>query len=158
MKKLWFIGFSLAFTLLAGTVMPALADLQLGQPLTLTEITKVSDIEKNPTAYVGKKIQISGTVVEVCSSRGCWMNLASDTPFEKFQVKVTDGVIIFPMSARGHAARAEGVVEELKLSQKEALDYYQHKAAEKRESFDPQTVTGPETIYRLRAMGAVIKD
>ena len=128
-----------------------------GKPLTLSELTKISDIEKAPESFVGKKVLVSGTVVEVCSTRGCWLDIASDTPYEKIQIKVTDGVIVFPMAARGHNAYVEGVVEELKFSKKEALKYQRHKAKEKGVSFDPASVTGPQTIYRIRALGAVIE-
>jgi hypothetical protein len=129
---------------------------QYGQPLSLNEITKISEIEKNPEAFVGRKVRLTGIVVEVCAKRGCWLDLASDTPYEKFQVKVTDGVIVFPMSARGRTAVVEGVVEALKLSAAEAQAYFRHRAEEKGQPFDPSTVKGAQTIYRLRATGAEI--
>ncbi|MBU0482733.1 MAG: DUF4920 domain-containing protein [Proteobacteria bacterium] len=147
----------LAFVLCTATTVCSYSGLELGKPVTLKQVTKISEIEKNPEAFVGKKVLVSGTVVEVCSSRGCWMNIASDTPFEKIQIKVVDGVIVFPMSARGQNAYVEGVVEKLSLSKNEAIDYYRHKAEEKGQKFDPATVTGAETIYRIRALGAVIE-
>jgi hypothetical protein len=52
---------------------------QYGQPLSLNEITKISEIEKNPEAFVGRKVRLTGIVVEVCAKRGCWLDLASDT-------------------------------------------------------------------------------
>ena len=128
-----------------------------GSPLTLSEYTNISEIEKAPKSFVGKKVLVKGTVVEVCAKRGCWLDIASDTPFEKIQIKVLDGVIVFPMSARGHSATVEGVVEELKFSKKQALKYAKHKAEEKGVPFDPSTITGPQTIYRIRAQGAVIQ-
>jgi hypothetical protein len=130
---------------------------QFGRPLTITTVTKVSEIDKNPRSFVGKKVLIRGTVVEVCAKRGCWMDIASDTPYGKFQAKVVDGVIVFPMSARGKVARVEGIVEELKMSREEALAYHRHHAEEKGLPFDPATVKGPETTYRLQAQGAVLE-
>ncbi|MCK4840079.1 MAG: DUF4920 domain-containing protein [Desulfobulbaceae bacterium] len=155
MKKIIFALVLLIFS--SATSLLAFEGDKFGKPLTLTEPTKVSEIEKSPQAFVGKRVLISGTVVEVCSTRGCWLDIASDTPFEKIQAKVTDGVIVFPMSARGRTAYVEGVVEELKFSKKDALKYQRHKAREKGIPFDPATVTGPQTIYRLRAHGAVIE-
>lgn len=143
---------SLAFT--GGSVQ---AGEQFGRPLTLTRETKVSEIERNPKAFVGKRVLIRGTVVEVCAKRGCWLDIASDIPYGKFQAKVTDGVIVFPMSARGRTALVEGVVEELKMSREEALAYRRHQAEEKGVRFDPASVKGPETTYRLQAQGAVIE-
>jgi hypothetical protein len=154
MKKIIFALVLLIFS--STTSLLAFEGDKFGKPLTLTELTKVSEIEKSPQSFVGKRVLVSGTVVEVCSTRGCWMDIASDTAFEKIQIKVTDGVIVFPMSARGHTAYVEGILEELKLSKKDALDYQRHKAKEKGISFDPATVTGPQTIYRVRALGAVI--
>jgi hypothetical protein len=144
----------LVVALSAGSV---LAKQQFGRPLTLAVVTKVSEIEKNPRDFVGKKVLIRGTVVEVCAKRGCWLDIASDTPYGKFQAKVVDGVIVFPMSARGKVARVEGIVEELKLSREEALAYHRHHAEEKGLPFDPATVKGPETFYRLQAQGAELE-
>ena len=142
---------------LLASALPAFSGDHYGKPMTLKETTKISEIEKNPKAFIGKKVLVKGTIVEVCASRGCWMDIASDTPFEKIQIKVTDGVIVFPMTARGHNARVEGVVEELKLSKKDAIKYHRHKAEEKGQPFDPATVTGAENIYRIRALGAVVE-
>ena len=90
--------------LFAATELPAFTGDQFGRPLTMTEPTNVSEIEKDPKAFVGRKVLVKGTIVEVCAKRGCWMDIASDTPFKKIQIKVTDGVIVFPMSARGKSA------------------------------------------------------
>ena len=152
----FFIPLTLLLTLLASDLQAFSGD-TYGKPLTLTEQTKISEIEKNPTAFIGKKVLVSGIIVEVCASRGCWMDIASDTPYEKIQIKVLDGVIVFPLSARGHTALVEGVVEELKLSKKSAIVYHRHKAEEKGQPFDPTSVTGPENIYRIRALGAVVE-
>jgi len=145
------------FLSLAQSVWGAGAKEQFGRPLTLSTITKVSEIDKNPKAFVGRKVLIRGTVVEVCAKRGCWLDIASDTPYGKFQAKVVDGVIVFPLSARGRVARVEGIVEELKMSREEALAYHRHHAEEKGQPFDPATVKGAETFYRLQAQGAVLE-
>ncbi|MHC4822206.1 MAG: DUF4920 domain-containing protein, partial [Planctomycetota bacterium] len=93
-----------------------------------------------------------------CEMRGCWMDIASDREFEKIQIKVDDGVIVFPMTAKGKSALVEGVVEVLELTHEEAIEAARHKAEEHGEEFDPSTVTGPETTYRIRGHGAVITD
>ena len=142
--------------LLTSTI-PAFAADRYGKALILKETTKISEIEKAPKSFVGKKVQVKGTIVEVCASRGCWMDIASDTPYEKIQIKVTDGVIVFPMSARGHDALVEGIVEELQFSKKDAIKYHRHKAEEKGLAFDSSSVTGPENIYRIKALGAVVE-
>src|SRR5210317_884776 len=129
-----------------------------GAKITLTEVTDISEILAAPEQYIDKKVLVKGMVVEVCAKRGCWMDLASDKPFEKIQIKVLDGVIVFPMSARGKEALVEGVVEALEFSKQDAISWLRHKAEEKGESFDPDSVTEGMTVYRIKAQGAEITD
>ena len=129
-----------------------------GEPLTLTSVTPVSAILDDPAAYIGQRVLVQGMVVAVCEEKGCWMDIASDREFEKVQVKVDDGVIVFPLSARGKQALVEGVVEELQLTEEQAIAEGKRKAEEHGETFDPTTIQGPQTIFRIRGSGAVIAD
>lgn len=70
-----------------------------GGGVTLSERTRVSDILADPDAYLGKTVLVEGTVVKVCRKRGCWMEIAGDKEVEKIQIKVRDGVMVFPLSA-----------------------------------------------------------
>lgn len=144
--------------LVALAVRAHAATLKYGAELTLKEVTKVSDIADHPDRYVGRRVLVEGTVVEVCSKRGCWMDIASDRKYEKIQIKVVDGEIIFPLSARGQKALVEGVVEEMAMTYEQAISYHRHKAEERGELFDPSVVTGAQTLYRIRGLGAVITD
>lgn len=127
-----------------------------GESLTLTEVTPVSTILDDPDAWVGRRVLVEGMVVAVCEKRGCWMDIASDREFEKIQIKVDDGVIVFPLSAKGKRATVEGVVERLELTAEEALEEARRKAEEHGETFDPASVTGPQTVFRIRGLGAVV--
>ena len=130
-----------------------------GEPLTLSEVTHVSTILDNPEQYVGERVLVEGMVVAVCEMKGCWMDIASDRAYEKIQVKVDDGVIVFPVSARGRQALVEGVVEILELTEEQAIAQAQHRAEELGEEFDPSSVpSGPQTTYRIRGLGAVVAD
>ena len=129
-----------------------------GEPLTLTETTPVSDILSDPEAWVGERVLVEGMVVDVCEKRGCWMEIAAGGDFEKIRVKVDDGVIVFPLTARGKTALVEGTVEKVELTYEEAVEQARHQAEEHGEEFDPASVTGPETTYRIRGIGAVIRD
>jgi hypothetical protein len=129
-----------------------------GEALTLDEITPVSAILDEPDSWVGRRVLVQGMVVAVCEMRGCWMDIAGDREFEKIQIKVDDGVIVFPLSAKGKQALVEGVVERLDLSAEEAVAEAQRKAEEHGEAFDPASVTGPQTIFRIRGLGAVVSD
>ena len=147
---------SLLFLSLLTICSPAGAK-SFGAGVTLQKSTPVSDIFKNPRDYVGKKVRIKGLVVDVCAKRGCWMYIAGDKPFQKIQIKVDDGVIVFPMAARGKSATVEGTVEKLDMTREEAIAYHKHLAEERGQKFNPASVKGDEATYRLRATGAEIE-
>ncbi|MDL1891982.1 DUF4920 domain-containing protein [Sphingobacteriales bacterium CHB3] len=128
-----------------------------GKKLTLKEKTKVSDILANPEQYDGKKVLVEGAVVDVCANRGCWIKVASDKEFESIRFKVDDGVIVFPMDAKGKTALAEGVISVKKYTVEELIEQGKHHAEEQGEEFDPSTVKGPKTVVQIKGEGAVIK-
>lgn len=148
---------SLLFTLLLLPSIVSANNLKLGEPLSLTEVTKVSEINAHPEQYLGKKVLVEGLIIDVCAARGCWMDIASDLPFEKIKVKVVDGEIVFPMEAKGKLARVEGVAEEIKLTKQQAIKMAKHHAEEQGTAFDPASVTGPVSFYRIRGLGAEIE-
>jgi len=84
-----------------------------GKGVTLKETTKISSILENPKEFVGKKVLVEGTVVGVCANKGCWIDVAGSEVSEKIKVKVNDGEIVFPLTAKGKTILAEGIVEEL---------------------------------------------
>ena len=129
-----------------------------GDKLTLTDTTLVSAILADPESYVGERVLVTGTVVAVCENKGCWIDIASDGGSDKIQIKVDDGVITFPLSARGHTAVVEGIVEKLELTVEQLIEQGQHQAEEHGTEFDPASITGPETIYRIRGIGALIDE
>jgi hypothetical protein len=137
---------------------PEQAGTVYGEPLTLTDTTLVSTILTDPDTHIGERVLVAGTVVEVCEKRGCWLELASDREFETLRVKVEDGVIVFPLSARGHHAVVEGVVERIELTEEEAIEQARNHAEEQGVPFDSTAVTGPTVTYQLRGIGAVIAE
>ncbi len=130
---------------------------QYGKKLSLKETTKVSKILEKPESFVGKKVLINGTIVDVCSKRGCWIEVASDKPYEKIKVKVNDGEIVFPITAKGKTVTVEGEVYVFNLTKDQVIEKMKHEAEEHGTEFDPETVTGPMTIYQIKGHGAVIK-
>lgn len=128
-----------------------------GKALTLKEKVKVSDILASPENFEGKKVLIEGMVVDVCSKRGCWIEIASDKPYEKIKVKVNDGEIVFPMEEKGRTALVEGEVYKISLTKEQAIERAKHEAEEHNTEFDPASVTGPVTYYQIKGLGAEIK-
>jgi len=135
-------------------------EIELGEKLMLDSTTAVSAILENPEDFLGKHVQINGVVVDVCSNRGCWIDVSSDKPNETIQLKVEDDVIVFPLTAKGREVIAEGILEKLTFSEDEALIFKKHEAEEKDEEFDEvnyKITDADKTIYRLRGLGAIIK-
>ncbi|MFH1765828.1 MAG: DUF4920 domain-containing protein [Gemmatimonadota bacterium] len=131
---------------------------EYGEELTLSETTSISAILADPAAYVGLRVLVEGTVVDVCEMKGCWLGLAGEQDFEQLRVKVDDGVIVFPMTAKGLQARVEGVVEKLEYTLEEAIEQARHEAEEYGTEFDPSSVTGPKVVYQIRGIGAQVGD
>lgn len=136
----------------------AMADTPLGKPLTLKQTTPINDLAADPGKFVGKTVQAKGKVAEVCQKMGCWMNLVDPESARMVRIKVKDGEIIFPKEALGKMAVAEGRMVKLELTMEQAAAMAKHEAEENGKAFDPGIVTGPKTIYQIRATGAVILD
>ena len=77
----------------------------LGLPAGLA-VTEIEDLH----GILGKRVKVRGAIVDVCEMKGCWIALASDQGFQTIRFKVDDGVIVFPMDAKGLTATVEGVV------------------------------------------------
>ena len=129
-----------------------------GERPTLTDTTLVSAILADPEPFVGQRVLVAGTVVEVCEKRGCWLQLAGDQESQTMRVKVEDGVIIFPLTARGHSAVVEGIIERIVMSADEAREAAKHHAEEQGLPFDSTAAFEPTTTYQLRGIGAIIAD
>jgi len=127
-----------------------------GRDLTLKEKTDISKILSAPEEYVGKTVLVEGEVLDVCAMAGCWMELKSDSENQKVKIKVKDGDIVFPVEAKGKSALVEGTVYKIDLTKEEAVEYYEHVAAEQGTEFDASAVTGPITLYQIKGIGAEI--
>jgi len=129
---------------------------KLGEGITLTEKTSISDILSDPESFLDQVVLIEGEVVDVCPKMGCWMELKSDSEEKIIKVKVKDGDIVFPMEAIGKTAVVEGKVYKIELTEEDAVGYMEHLAEEKGQEFDPSTVKGPMIIYQIKGIGAEI--
>lgn len=154
MKKSSLTAFALAAALLH-SVPASAAD--YGKPLSAAQPVKVSELIASPDKFVGKVVKVEGLVTDVCAKRGCWMLIAGDKEFQTIRVKVDDGVIVFPMEAKGKKAVAEGTFTKIDLSKEQALEYQKHMAEEQKRPFDPKSVTGGMAVYQLKGLGATIQ-
>lgn len=134
------------------------ADQKVGKPLTLLAPIPLAQIGAQPEKYVGKTVQVRGRVTEVCEAMGCWMNLVDPIGERSIWIKVNDGELVFPKSAVGKLAIAEGTLVKLDLTREEAIARARHEAEEQGRKFDPKTVKSGGTIYLIQGAGAVIRE
>lgn len=127
-----------------------------GAGVTLAESVHIAEIMADPAAFVGKKVRIEGRIKDVCSMKGCWIEIEDEDGDKALKVKVNDGEIVFKTESIGSHAIAEGEIYEIDLSEEQAVSYMAHLAEEKGEEFDPATVEGPMKIYQIKGEGALI--
>jgi len=129
-----------------------------GEALSLTAGVSITELLADPAAFEGQNVHVEGMVTDVCAKRGCWFEMAGEGTGEKLRFKVEDGVMVFPMDAKGRYAVAEGTVVVNQLTLEETLEHLAHQAEEQGAEFDPSSVTEPLRIVRLDGSGAVIRD
>ncbi len=121
----------------------------LGKGVTLTSATSIKAIADAPADYVGKTLRVDGVATAVCSHMGCWMAVApeGDSSGATIRLKVDDGVIVFPVTAKGKHVSAEGVFEVVGGTGDSKDAASEHAHVDKKASQQ----------YQLKATGAVIK-
>lgn len=132
----------------AALVIPAAADTKFGGGVTLEQATKIDAILASPASYAGKTVRIDGVATAVCAHMGCWMAVAStDNPSgPTIRLKVDDGVIVFPVTAKGKRVSAQGVYEAVGGGDdKDAAGEHAH--------VDPKA----SKEYHLKATGAIVR-
>ncbi len=121
-------------------------------------VMSVSEFYAKLDELEGKRVQVKGTVTGVCENRGCWIDIGEDLHPKTVKFKVQDGVMVFPLDAKGKNVVAEGTVVRRQLTMEKTITYLKHQAEEKQEEFDPSTVKEAMTLVMLKGRGARISD
>ena len=132
----------------AAVVGVSAQETKLGAGVTLKESTSIAALAKTPQDFVGKTVRVDGVAMAVCAEMGCWMAVApeGDSSGVTVRLKVEDGVIVFPVSAKGKKVSAEGVFEAVAAGDAK-------EAAGEHAKQDPKA----SKEYQIKATGAVIK-
>jgi hypothetical protein len=78
--------------------------LRLGAPIEASaQKIALSELAKNPSAFVGKKFATTGTVTSVCQHMGCWMEIKDDSG--EAHIKMAGHAFFVPKTASGRKAR-----------------------------------------------------
>ena len=151
----------LAFVGSALLLLPAVATEEAtvyGDGVDVALATSIGEILADPDAFLGKTVRVEGGVLDVCPKKGCWIEIGDAE--DHIQLKVDDDVIVFPADAKGNIATAQGKVEAIELTRDKYLGWLAHRAEEKGEEFDAESVDlgdGPYRIIRIRGTGARIE-
>ena len=140
---------ALAIVAIAAGPAAAVAPQNFGAGVSLKENTPMERIIARPSEFEGKTVRVEGTIAAVCTEMGCWMALAPDAAKDgsTMMIKVDDGVIVFPVSAKGKRAVAQGVVQRV------GGDHEGHSAAA--EHAKAQGKEAP-VAWQIKATGAVV--
>ena len=154
MKPIHYLLLAAALALTAFTASAT----SFGGVVDRTKLVEVADILAKPQSYLQQQVTVKGTVEAVCQKKGCWMQFAADTNQPTFRIKVKDGDMVFPVSAKGKTAYASGTLDPIEMDLESTREYLAHKAEEQGEDFDPQSVTEAITLYQLVPVAVEIAD
>lgn len=132
-------------------------EMKLGKEITIKETTKISQILEKPEEYLNKPVRIEGMVVGVCENKSCWMALASDKEFQQIIVKVNDGEMVFPLTAKGKTAIVEGSLFKIQLTKEQTLKAKESNCQSKGNKIEPCMVKEGETYYQFKPVAVMIK-
>lgn len=142
--------------LLTSILFTMAGETKLGAPLAVKSQTSIADLNARPMEFVGKTVLVKGKITEVCEKMGCWMMLVDPSSKTSVRIKVKDGEIVFPLTAVGKMALAEGKYAKIEMTKEQAVERARHEAEEMGRKFDPSTVKGPMTVYQIQGTGAII--
>ena len=158
MLKRWCSGVLLvAFVGFSVTTASGSTATSYGEALSGVNVVRISQLLNEPEKYVDERVRVAGLVDDVCPMRGCWIDILEGDSRETIRFKVTDGVIVFPVEAKGQEVVTEGVLRKHEMSKRRATSWMRHLAEEKGEPFDESSVTGPMTFYQIEGVGAELQ-
>jgi len=145
-------GLISAAVLALATVTVAAEEITLGAGVTIKEATPIASLVSQPNEFVGKKIRVDGVGTAVCEMMGCWIAISEDgsKDAKAVRIKVEDGQITIPVTAKGKKVSAEGVFEKV------ADEHGEEAAAEHAK----QTANAkPDSIakFQIKGTGLVIR-
>ena len=91
--------------------------------------------------------------------RGCWIDIKDPESESNIRVKVTDGEIVFPLSAKGKYVDVQGTFTKINFTEEQAKKWKIHLAEEQGIHLIPDEVeiTAKDLVeYRINGKGANI--
>jgi hypothetical protein len=130
-----------------------------GAGVSLSETTPIARVIDRPADFEGKTVRVEGTVTAVCTMMGCWMALVPEASENRgdgstLMIKVDDGVIVLPVSAKGRRAAAQGVVQRVGGDNESREAAAEHAAST--DAGHDKPAPSAATRWQIKATGAVV--
>ena len=148
--------FALALSL-SGLSLSSVAGQNFGPKFDASNSVTVQQVLAKPTEVLAKPFTVQGKIDAVCQKKGCWMQFETAADQPTFRLKVKDGDMVFPVSAKGKNAFAHGSLKAKPMSLEQTKTYLKHRAEEQGEVFDPATVTTAVTLYQFEPESVFIE-
>ena len=148
--------FALALSL-SGLSLSSVAGQNFGPKFDASNSVTVQQVLAKPTEFLAKPFTVQGKIDAVCQKKGCWMQFETAADQPTFRLKVKDGDMVFPVSAKGKNAFAHGSLKAKPMSLEQTKTYLKHRAEEQGEVFDPATVTTAVTLYQFEPESVFIE-
>lgn len=117
---------------------------KVGEPISVNDVTNLSDLLSDPKSFVDQTIVLEGKVVKMCKGSGCWVSLDTGVPGNEFYVKSPDHSFVFPKDCETKHLKVQGILKVLKPAEKDA------------KHDDDQNHVCPEPQYYLDPVGAEV--
>tara|TARA_Y100001968_G_scaffold312160_1_gene335030 strand:+ start:1390 stop:1833 length:444 start_codon:yes stop_codon:yes gene_type:complete len=130
-----------------------------GNYISLVNFTKIDSILSTPEEFIDKEVLVSGVIIDVCPMRGCWIDIVEVNSDKIIKVKVKDGNIVFPISAKNYNVNVQGIVTKIVYTEEQALNWKIHLGEEKGIKLDKNSIKIDESDlieYRINGYGAEI--
>ena len=145
---------SINFLLFIGLILMGCKSMDFyGNKISEADVVKYEDVKQEAYDKGRIQTQISGTILETCPKKGCWMSMAteSDTVFVRFR---DYGFFVPTEGAEGKTAFIEGDLFVDTISVRK-LQHYAKDAGKSKEEI--AQITEPELGVSFTADGVIIK-
>ena len=145
---------SMNFLLFIGLILMGCKSMDFyGNKISEADVVKYEDVKQKAFDEGSIQTQISGTILETCPKKGCWMSMAteSDTVFVRFR---DYGFFVPTEGVEGKTAFIEGDLFVDTISVR-MLQHYAKDAGKSKEEI--AKITEPELGLSFTADGVIIK-
>lgn len=136
----------------AGSVVaPGDSTESFGDPISLDRSTAVDvgTVVGSPALH-GKPVLVRGSIIDVCTNKGCWMVVTDGTT--QMRVTFKDYGFFVPINSKGGTVFLQGVVSDQEVSEEDA----RHFASESTIGEKPEEIHGPQKVVTMVATGVSI--